>query len=322
MRSDAVAPGSSEAFARRAGFAHLAIVYVVWGSTYLAIRVAVRPEGGFPPFAMGALRMALAGGLLLGWAALRRTGVHLSRRDAATLAIAGLLMFPLANGLVNWAETRAASGYAALLVGALPIWTAVIEAVLDRRRPSVWFIVSLGIGFGGLVLLAAPSLIAAARADAAAIVALLIAPITWALGSVLQARRPVDVGPVASAGYLHLFGAVGFAGLTLVLGEPLPAPSGAAWGAFAYLVLAGSVGAFTSFVRTLRLLPMSVVMTYAYVNPVIAVVLGAVLLREKITLANVGGMVLVLVGVWGVLGDRLRGLRPRQTESTVPLSRP
>ena len=299
---------------RRAGLMHLAVVYVVWGSTYLAIRVAVRPEGGFPPFAMGALRMVLAGGFLLVWAALRRTGVRLSRRDAATLAMAGLLLFPLANGLVNWAETRAASGYAALLVGALPIWTTVIEAVLDRRRPSVRFIVFLGIGFGGLVLLAAPSLIAAARADAAAIVALLIAPMTWAFGSVLQTRRPVSVGPVASAGYLHLFGAVGFAGLSLGLGEPLPAPSGPAWGAFAYLVLAGSVGAFTSFVRALRLLPTSVVMTYAYVNPVIAVVLGAVLLGERITFENIAGMALVLAGVWGVLGDRLGRTQPGRND--------
>lgn len=298
--------GAAEGSGRRAGLAHLAVVYVVWGSTYLAIRIAVDPAGGFPPFAMGALRMAIAGGLLLAWAAARRTIVRVSRRDAATLAIAGLLMFPLANGLVNWAETRASSGYAALLVGSLPIWTAVIESLIDRRRPTLRLAVSLGVGFGGLVLLAAPSLAAAGRADAASIVALLVAPITWACGSVLQTRRPVSLGPVASAGYLHLFGGVGFAALSLALGEPRPAPSFVAWGAFAYLVLAGSVAAFTSFVRTLRLLPTSVVMTYAYVNPVIAVVLGAVVLGETITTTNLGGMALILAGVWGVLGDKLR----------------
>jgi len=253
--------------------------------------------------------MVLAGALLLGWAALRRTGVRLSRRDAVTLALAGILMFPLANGLVNWAETRAASGYAALLVGALPIWTAAIESILDRRRPSLRFALSLAVGFAGLVVLAVPGLAAAGRADAGAIIALLAAPITWACGSVLQTRRPVAVGPVASAGYLHLFGAIGFALLSLVLAEPRPAPSPAAWGAFAYLVLAGSVGAFTSFVRALRLLPTRVVMTYAYVNPAIAVVLGAVLLGERLTPANLGGMALVLAGVWGVLGDSLRRSR-------------
>jgi drug/metabolite transporter (DMT)-like permease len=293
--------------ARRAGYAHLAVVYVVWGSTYLAIRVAVRPEGGFPPFALGALRMALAGGILLGWAGLRRARLALSRRDALTLAITGLLMFPLANGLVNWAERRTASGYAALLVGALPIWTAVIESILDRTRPSLRLVLSLAVGFGGLILLAAPELMAAGGADSAATLALLIAPVTWAGGSVLQTRRPVAVGPVASAGYLHVFGAVGFVALFLALGEPLPAPSAAGWGAFAYLVLAGSVAAFTSFVRVLRVLPTSVVMTYAYVNPAIAVVLGAVWLGERMTVADAGGMALVLAGVWGVLGAKPRG---------------
>jgi len=291
--------------ARRAGLVHLSIVYVVWGSTYLAIRLAVRPEGGFPPFALGSLRMLLAGGILLGWAAIHGTRVALSRRDAVTLAVAGLLMLPLGNGLVNWAERWADSSYAALLLGSLPIWTAVIESALDRRRPTPRLALSLAIGFGGLVLLVAPGLVKAGAADAGAIVALLVASITWALGSVLQTRRPVSVGPIVSAGYVHLFGAAGFIVLFLALGEALPRPSMAAWGAFAYLVLAGSVGAFTSFVRVLRLLPTSVVMTYAYVNPVIAVVLGALLLGERITLADAGGMALVLLGVWGVLGDKL-----------------
>ncbi len=295
-----------DAAARRSGFLHLAVVYLVWGSTYLAIRVAVRPEGGFPPFALGALRMSVAGALLLAWSLLRRRGVSLSRRDALTLGLAGLLMLPLGNGLVNWAETRAASGYAALLVGSLPIWTAAIEAALDRRRPSLRFGISLAVGFSGLVLLAAPQLATAGAADAASILALLAAPIAWASGSVLQTRRPVSVDPAAAAGYLHLFGAAGFAALTLLLGERATMPAPAAWAAFAYLVLAGSVGAFTSFIRALRLLPMRVVMTYAYVNPVIAVGLGALLLGERIRPTDVGGMALVLAGVWGVLGDRLR----------------
>jgi drug/metabolite transporter (DMT)-like permease len=290
---------------RRAGLLHLSIVYIVWGSTYLAIRLAVRPEGGFPPFALGSLRLLLAGAILLGWAVLRGQRVSLTRRELATLAIAGILMWPLANGLVNWAERSADSSYAALLVGALPIWTAVIESVLDRRRPTLRFLLSLGVGFGGLILLTVPGLAHAAAADAAAVIALLVAPITWAFGSVLQTRRPVSVGPVVSAAYLHLFGACGFLVAFLALGEGLPRPSAAAWGALGYLVLAGSVVAFTSFVRVLRLLPTSVVMTYAYANPVIAVVLGAVLLRERIPPIVLGGMALVLLGVWGVLGDKL-----------------
>jgi drug/metabolite transporter (DMT)-like permease len=108
-----------------------------------------------------------------------------------------------------------------------------------------------------------------------------------------------------SAAYLHLVGACGFLVAFLAFGEGLPRPSAAAWGALGYLVLAGSIVAFTSFVRVLRLLPTSVVMTYAYVNPVIAVVLGAILLKERIPPVAIGGMALVLCGVWGVLGDKL-----------------
>lgn len=305
MASASPADDPTKDFARRAGLVHLSIVYVVWGSTYLAIRLAVRPEGGFPPFALGSLRLLLAGAILLGWAALRGQRVGLTRREVVTLAVAGVLMWPLANGLVNWAERRADSSYAALLVGALPIWTAAIESALDRRRPTLRFALSLGVGFGGLVLLTVPGLAHAEAADAAAVLALLIAPIAWAFGSVLQTRRPVSVSPVVSAAYLHLFGACGFLVAFLALGEGLPHPSAAAWGALGYLVLAGSVGAFTSFVRVLRLLPTRVVMTYAYVNPVIAVVLGAILLKERIPPIAIGGMALVLLGVWGVLGDKL-----------------
>lgn len=289
---------------RRKGFAHLFVVYVVWGSTYLAIRVAVRGDSGFSPFALGALRLLIAGTALLAWGALRGARLRLSRADMLTLAAAGLLMWPGGNGLVNWAERRADSSYAALLVGALPIWMAAIEAALDRRRPTWRFVGSLLVGFGGLSLLSAPTLLRAEPADAFAIVALLVAPLMWAIGSVLQTRRPVAVSPVVAAGYLHLFGAVGFLAVAGSLGERIGMPSPAAWGALAYLIAAGSIAAFTSFIRALRLLPTRVVMTYAYVNPVIAVFLGATFLGERVTLVTAAGTALVLAGVWGVLRER------------------
>lgn len=265
------------------GLANLAVVYVVWGSTYLAIRLAVREGAGFPPFALGAIRVFIAGGFLLGWAALRRMRVRLARSEWITLAISGLLMWPGTNGLVNWAEQRADSSYAALLVGSLPIWTAIIEAILDRRRPSWRLVVSLLIGFAGLGLLTAPRLADAASADLLTICALLVAPITWAIGSILQLRRPVGVRPLVSAAYLHLFGGIGFLALFFLAREPLPTPSLEAWGALGYLIVAGSILAFTSFIRTLHLLPIGVAMTYAYVNPAIAVILGWLVLREPIT---------------------------------------
>lgn len=286
------------------------VVYVVWGSTYLAIRVAVRPDTGFPPFALGALRLVVAGAVLLAWGLWKKSRLRLTRREILTLAAAGLLLWPFANGLVNVAEQRVDSGYAALLVATVPIWTALIDALIDRRRPAWRFVASLGVGLAGVGLLSVPRLVTASPADALSVLLLLVAPVTWAAGSVLQTRRPVGTTPVVSSGYLLLFGSLGFAAVSVAAREPLPTPTAAAWGAWAYLVVAGSIAAFTSFVHALRLLPTGVVMTYAYVNPVIAVLLGALILGEPISPVALGGMALVLLGVWGVLGTRGRTPRP------------
>ena len=297
------------------GLAHLAIVCVIWGSTYLAIRLAVREGGGIPPFALGAMRVLVAGSVLLGWGAARRMRIRLKRAEWITLAVAGLLMWLGGNGLVNWGEQRADSSYAALLVASVPIWGAALDALLDRRRPSWWLVLSLFVGFAGVGLLTAPRLIHAGGADAISILALLIAPIAWAAGSILQLRRPVGVTPLVGAAYLHLFGAVGFVVLFLATGEPIPRPSAEAWGALAYLIVAGSIISFTSYIRALHLLPTSVAMTYAYVNPVIAVILGSILLKEPITPPILGGMALILVGVWGVFRER-RGRRASSEPAT------
>jgi len=282
------------------GLAHLGIVCVIWGSTYLAIRLAVRDGAGIPPFALGAIRTLVAGGALLAWAVFRRMRVRLHRAELVTLALAGLLMWAGGNGMVNWAEQRADSSYAALLLASIPIWTAFIQAILDRRRPSWALVASLLVGFAGVGLLTAPRLAEAGTADALSIGALLIAPLAWAIGTVLQLRRPVGVTPLVGAGYLHLFGAGGFVLLALLTREPLPTPSIEAWGALGYLIVAGSIISFTSYIRALRTLPASVATSYAYVNPVIAVILGAVLLREPLTPPILGGMALILIGVWGV----------------------
>ena len=284
------------------GLVHLAIVYVIWGSTYLAIRIAVR--NGFPPFALGATRILLAGSLLLLWGRLRGMRIRITKSEALTLSIAGLLLWPGANGLVSWAVQRADSSYAALLVAAVPIWMAVIDTILDRRWPSRRLAVSLSIGFLGVGLLSAPKLASAAATDAWAILALLAAPVSWAIGSSLQVRRPVGTTPLVSAGYLHLFGGAGFAVLWAFAGEPWPDPSWSAWGGWVFLVFIGSIVAFTSFVRILRLLPTGVAMTYAYVNPVVAVLLGWGFLHEPVTPVILGGMALILVGVWGVFREK------------------
>lgn len=300
---------SSAARLDPAGLVNLLVVYIVWSSTYLAIRIAVREGSGFPPFTMGFMRAILGGAILLAWSYLQKQRVKLSRREIVVLALSGLLLWVGGNGLVTFAEQRTESGLAALLVAASPIWAAVIEAILDRKLPSTLLFVSLLVGFGGMALLTLPSLTSGVHADTIAILALIAAPVTWALGSVFQARNRVDLPPRVSSAYQMLFGAIGFAAIVLLRGEPAPAPDGEAWLAWLYLVVFGTL-AFTSYVTALKLLPTRIVMTYAYVNPVLAILLGYFVLGEEITAYTIAGSLLVLVGVAGVFRERFAGAKP------------
>jgi len=288
------------------GLAYLVTVYLIWGSTYLAIRFAVREGSGIPPFALGAMRTLVAGSALLGWAAFRKMRIRLTRSELITLAVAGLLMWPGANGLVNWAEQRADSSYAALLVGAIPIWTALIDSLWRRQRISRRLLIFLAIGFAGVGVLAVPQLLTAEGADLATIFMLLVAPICWSIGSLFQIHRPVAVSPFVSSAYLHLLGGVGFVFLFFVTREPWPTPTAEAWGALTYLIIAGSIIAFTAYVQTLHLLPTHIAMTFAYVNPVVAVILGWIILREDVSPIVLAGMGLILFGVWGIFRERYR----------------
>ena len=293
-----------------AGIAHLCVVYAVWGSTYLAIRVAVRDGSGISPFFLGASRTLPAAVLLLGWNALRGSRLKPTPGEWLTLVVSGLLLWVGGNGLVNWAEQHADSGYAALLVGTTPMWVALVESVIDRRPPSLQLVLALGIGFGGLAVLTYPVLQKGGSADLHAIVALMFAPLSWGTGSILQARRPVRLSPSASSAYQQLFGGIGFALVSVLLLEPQPDPSPGAWLAWGYLLVAGSLIAFTSFIQALRLLPIRIVMTYAYVNPVIAVFLGWLVLGEAITAWTLAGTALVLLGVAGVFRVKMKRAAP------------
>ncbi len=286
------------------GLIHLFIVYLVWGSTYLAIRVAVRQGSGFPPFLLGASRTLVAAALLLAWNLLRGQRVVPARREWATLLPAGLLLWVGGNGLVNWAEQRADSGYAALLVGAMPIWVVLMESLIDRRRPTARLIGALIVGFAGLGVLSWPVLRSASGAGPAQAVALVLSPLSWGAGAIYLARRDVHLGPTASSAWQHLAGGVGFLVVALCAREPWPQPSAAAWAAWGYLVVAGSIVAFTSFLTALRLLPTALVTTYTYVNPVIAVLLGWLALGERITGWTAAGAILILAGVAAAFKER------------------
>jgi len=285
-----------------AGLFHLAVVYFVWGSTYLAVRIAVREEGGFSPFALGATRLLVASAILLLVAGVRRQ-LRVSKRELGILAASGLLLWVGGSGLVNWALQYANSGYAAIVVGSAPIFSAAIEAIVDRRWPSALLTGSLLLGLAGLGFLTTPTFESGTSKDLLAVIALVASSITRSMATVLQARHPVRSGPGVSSGYQQLFGAVGFFVVMLLLREPVPTPTTQAWLAWGYLLIFGGLIAFTSYVASLRLLPVDIVMTHAYVNPVIAVLLGWFVLHEQVTLSMFGGGALVLVGVAGVFRD-------------------
>jgi drug/metabolite transporter (DMT)-like permease len=288
------------------GLFHLFVVYIVWGSTYLAIRVAVREGAGFPPFTMAAMRVLVASGILLLWGASTRSRFRLGRKETLVLATSAILLWVGGNGVVAWAEKTVDSGYAALLVGAMPIWVAIMEAIIDKRRPPLRLVGALLVGLSGVGVLNGPVIMEGSVGNLIGALSLIFAAISWGAGSILQRRRPVPIGPEVSSGYQQAFGCAGLLMVALLLGEPRPTPTPEAWAAWGYLVLFGSVFAFTSFVKALRLLPTNIVMTYAYVNPVIAVFLGWIILDEPVTWWTIGGSVLVVLGVMGVFHEKRR----------------
>ena len=290
------------------GLLSLGVTYVVWGSTYLAIRVAVREGAGWGPFWLGSARVAVAAVVLFAVNRLRGVRLRPTTSEWRLLLATGLLLWLGGNGAVNWAEQRIDSGLAALVVGTMPIWVAAMEAVIDRRAPSLLLSSSLVVGFAGLSVLTYPMVRAGVHGDVVGVLAVVFAAISWGYGSILLNRRRVSLDPIVVAGWQQVVGAFGFAALALVLGEAAPRPTPEAWAAWAYLVVFGSLLAFSCFVYALKVLPTAVVMTYAYVNPAIAVLLGWLILSEPVTGYTLVGMVLIITGVVGVFRDKSRRL--------------
>ncbi len=287
-----------------AGLLNLLVTYIVWGSTYLAIRVAVREGAGWGPFWLGASRVLVAAAVLFLFNRLRGTRLRPTRFEFGVLAATGLLLWVGGNGAVNWAEARIDSSLAALIVGTMPIWVALMESLMDRRPPSFLLSGSLALGFAGLVVLTLPKLREGVTGDLLGIVVVVFAAVSWGFGSIILSRKPLALDPIVVAGWQQLVGGVGFTLIALAVHEPLPDPTPEAWLAWSYLVVFGSLLAYTSFVYALKLLPTSVVTTYAYVNPVIAVLLGWLILSEPVTGYTLAGMVLIVGGVYGVFRDK------------------
>jgi drug/metabolite transporter (DMT)-like permease len=276
----------------------LAAVYLVWGSTYLAIRIGL---DGYPPFLMGALRFLAAG--VLFYAVLRLRGhTAPTRAQWKNAAVMGLFMLVLGNGMVNFAEQTVSSGVAAIAVASMPLWAGLF-GVLRGRHPSRGEWLGLAIGFAGVVWLNAGSEL---RASPAGMLALITAPLAWAWGSVWSRGRDL-AAPFVSTAAQMLCGGVFMAVLAAVLGERIvEVPPLRSTLALVYLTLFGSIVAYSAYVWLLDHVRPALATSYAYINPPIAVLLGAVLLGENVGAHSVAAMVVILAGVLIVMRSKAR----------------
>ncbi len=265
-------------------WAALLTLYVVWGSTYLAIRVSVET---IPPFTMGAIRFLVAGAILFLLTVRRgdRAADPLGRRQWGSAAVVGGALLFGGVGMVSVAEQTVASGIAALFIGTLPLWMAVLGRIFLGDRLSWPVVAGILVGFAGTALLVAP-IGGGATLDPAGLAALVISPIAWASGSLWSRNAPLAKRPLVATGMEMLCGGAFLAAAALVTGElgriDPGSISAASVAGVVYLIVAGALVGFTCYMWLLRNAPVTTVATYAYVNPVIAVLLGAFLLGEPL----------------------------------------
>jgi drug/metabolite transporter (DMT)-like permease len=259
---------------------------------------------------MAAGRTILGGLILLLWAKMKGEQIKLERKDTLLLIATGAMLWIGGNGLVNYAEQRIPSALTALLLATTPLWVAALESIIDRRAPSRFLVGSLLLGFCGTGFLSYPVLSSGVRADVFSIVVLFFASLSWGGGSLLQRRQGIHLSARVTAGYQQLFAVPGFLLLSVISGEPHPMPQPSAWIAFAYLVIFGSVIAISSFTRALHILPTKVLFTYSYVNPMIALFLGWIILSEPVTHWTMVGAVFIIAGVIGVFKESQNSPRP------------
>jgi drug/metabolite transporter (DMT)-like permease len=300
--------------------AGLLVLYIVWGSTYLGIAVAVRT---IPPFFMAAIRFALAGAILLGWSMARegRTFSLPSRREWRDSIIVGALLLGTGMGFVSLGEKTVPSGITALLIGMMPVWVAIFGRLFLGERLPALAMVGIAIGFAGVAILVGPSAFGGSGAlDPVGLIAIIISPMSWAAGSLFASHRAIlPSRPLVATGVQMLTGGAVLTVFGLLHGElgqfhvESIAPDSLV--AFAYLVAVGSLLAFTTYGWLLRVAPLPLVATYAYVNPVVAVILGAVVLAEPIEPRTLvaGAVIVTAVALIVTTRGRLQTPAPRRS---------
>jgi drug/metabolite transporter (DMT)-like permease len=302
-------------------WAGLIVLYLVWGSTYLGIRIAVET---IPPFLMGFIRFVAAGAVLAGAVTVlnRSTIRRPTSREVVDVSIVGGMLLVGGMGAVAWAEQTVASGVAALLIALMPMWLAIFSRVFYGDRLPLGAVAGIGIGLVGVAILAWP-VDGVGQLDPAGLAALLASPICWSLGTLYAARRAVLPAPALLATGLEMIAG----GLLLLLAAAITGElagfsfgqvSTASWIGLFYLFLVGSLVGFTVFAWLVQVAPLPRLSTYAYVNPVVAVILGWLIAGEALTSRTILAAVVIVVAVAMIVTARGRALGQANVVEELP----
>jgi drug/metabolite transporter (DMT)-like permease len=284
------------------------LVYLLWGCTYLAMRFVVVH---LTPLLMGGLRFTTAGLLMLGFRFLGGHSIRVRRRDLARLAVIGILLLSVANVFVGWAETYIPTGLAALFIAATPLWFLILERLShSRERLSRRGIAGIVLGVAGIVILLWPDLAGHSGFGGRQLfgsVLVLCSGLSWASGSVLSKRWQLPIDPFTASGWQMLCAGAVSGSLALGMGDLHRSTWAASslW-AIVYLIVGGSLVGFTAYVWLLKNVPIAKVATYAYVNPIIAVLVGWLFHGEKMNGYMLAGSVVVILSVILVTGAKVR----------------
>ena len=291
----------------------LGLVYVIWGSTYLAIAITVQT---LPPLLSAGLRFLVAGGVLMAWIALRRS-IRIGREQLIGAWVVGLLLLVGGNGFVVLAERTVPSGLTALIIASVPLWIVLLRRLAGERVHLSTF-AGVAVGFGGVAFLVIPRG-ASGEVDPVGLAMLLVATTSWALGTFLAPRLRLPRDGLLSTALQQLAGGVVLVLAGAAVGElahlDASAYSRDSLLALGYLVVFGSLVAFTAYSWLLQHAPVSLVATYAYVNPVVAVLLGAVFLAEPVTPSILLGAAIIVAAVAFIVSRE--GARQRTTRAAA-----
>jgi drug/metabolite transporter (DMT)-like permease len=301
----------------------LGIVYIVWGSTYVAIKVSVET---IPPLLSAGLRFIVAGLLLGSILLLRTTSLRVPWREARAAVVIGVMLLACGVGAVTLAETRIDSSVAAMIAGSVPL-QVILWRTLAREHVATATKVAAVVGIGGLALIIGPAGISGGSA-AIGLAIMLCGSIAWSTGSFISRRMPLPEDPFVATVYEMIGGGGVLVVVSLVLGEgadlAVGSISAASFAAWAYLAVFGSLIAFTAYAWLLHHAPISQVVTHQYVNPVVAIVLGSVFLGESQDLATVLGALIVIGAVFATIRSESRHASVHavvEAEAAVPPAR-